>query len=325
MSIGMIKILANDGIHPDGKLLLDEANVFVDTQRYPQDELANVLKDYDGVVVRSATKIRKELIDQLPNLKIIGRGGVGMDNIDVEYARSKGIKVFNTPAASSRSVAELTFAHIFTLARQLHLSNRKMPLEGADKFKQLKKDYAKGLLLNGKKLGVIGFGRIGQEVAKIAVGLGMKVYAVDPLVEHAVVNFNIFDDGDVFLGIKVNTTNMDKLLQNCDIISVHVPLVNKKALLGDAEIERMKDGVLLVNTSRGGVIDELALINGLNSGKIAGAGLDVFVNEPNPSPELLAHPLVSLSPHIGAETMEAQSYIGMEIAEQIIDHFNLNP
>jgi D-3-phosphoglycerate dehydrogenase / 2-oxoglutarate reductase len=321
----MIKILANDGIHPDGKLLLEEANVFIDTQRYPQEELAKVLKDYDGVVVRSATKIRKELIDQLPNLKIIGRGGVGMDNIDVEYARSKGIKVFNTPAASSRSVAEIAFAHIFTLARQLHQSNRTMPTEGVGRFKQLKKDYAKGLLLNGKKLGIIGFGRIGQEVAKIGVGLGMKIFAVDPQVEHAVVNFNIFDDGDVFLGVKISTTSMDKMLQNCDIISVHVPLVDKKAILGQDEIARMKDGVILINSSRGGVIDEKALLEGLESGKIAGAGLDVFENEPTPDSKLLEHPLVSLSPHIGAETMEAQSYIGMEIAEQIIDHFNLNP
>ncbi len=320
----MIKILANDGLHPDGKLLLEEANVIVDSTKHAQEQLPEILNDFDGIVVRSATKVRKELIDQAPNLKIIGRAGVGMDNIDVEYARSKGIMVFNTPKASSRSVAELTFAHIFTLARQMHKSNRTMPEQGAAEFKHLKKTYSPGILLSGKKLGIIGFGRIGREVARIGIGLGMQVYAVDPIVEDAVIDFDLYESRDVFLGIKVKTTKMEKILGTCDFITVHVPLSGQKALLGKEEIAQMKDGVFLVNTARGGVIDEDVLLQSLNSGKVAGAGLDVFTNEPNPNIKLLQHPNVSLTPHIGAETVEAQSYIGMEIAEQIINHFNLH-
>lgn len=321
----MIRILANDGLHPDGKLLLDEADVQIDIVKHPQEDLPRVLKNYDGLLVRSATKVRKELIDQVPNLKIIGRGGVGMDNIDVEYARSKGIEVFNTPRASSRSVAELAFAHIFNLARNLHQANRSMPGRGLEEFSALKKSYSKGFLLQGKRLGIIGFGRIGQEVAKIGIGLGMVVHAADPFVEQSVINFDIFDTGDVFLGIKVHTTSFEKLLEKCDIISVHVPLPeDKRPVIGAAEISRMKDGVVLINSSRGGVIDEDALLAALNSGKVAGAGLDVFVNEPKPREDLLLHDKVSLSPHIGAETLEAQSNIGMEIAERIIDFFGLN-
>jgi len=321
----MIKILANDGLHPDGKLLLDEANVQVDTTRYPQEELAQVLKNYDGIVVRSATKVRKELIDQVPNLKIIGRAGVGTDNIDVEYAQSKGIFVFNTPGASSRSVAELAIAHIFNLSRNLHLANRLMPGKGASEFSQLKKAMQKGALLQGKKLGIVGFGRIGRELAKIGIGLGMQIYATDLIVEEGLINFEIYDSGDVFLGIKVRTVSMEKVLEKCDIISFHVPNSGPKALIGPEEIKKMKDGVMLINTARGGVIDEDALLAALESGKVSGAGLDVFVNEPNPRADIMAHPNVSLSPHIGAETLQAQSNIGMEIAERIIDHFGLNP
>lgn len=320
----MIRILANDGLHPDGKLLLEEANVFVDTNKYSQEDLPEILKNFDGIIVRSATKVKKDLIEKVPNLKIICRAGVGLDNIDVEFAKTKGIAVYNTPGASSRSVAELAFAHIFNLARQVHKANRSMPVEGRDKFKQLKKEYAKGFLLNRKKLGVIGFGRIGRETAKIGIGLGMQIYAADPMVDDALIDFDIYENGDVFLGVKIRTTNLERLLTVSDIISIHVPFSGDKALIGAQEIQLMKDGVIIVNTSRGGVIDEQALLDGLNSGKIAGAGLDVFQNEPTPNQALLEHPNISLSPHIGAETIEAQSYIGMEIAEQIINHFKLN-
>jgi D-3-phosphoglycerate dehydrogenase len=321
----MIKILANDGIHPDGKLLLEEANVIIDSTKYPQDELPKVLKDYDGIVVRSATKVRKELIDQVPNLKIIGRAGVGLDNIDVEYAQSKGIYVFNTPAASSKSVAELAIAHAFILARNLHLSNRDMPTKGATEFSQMKKNLQNGFLLHGKKLGIVGFGRIGRELAKIGIGLGMQIYASDVMVEEGLINFEIYDSGDVFLGIKVRTVPMEKIFEKCDIISFHVPISGDKPLIGAVEIGRMRDGVMLINTARGGVIDENALLAALESGKVMGAGLDVFANEPKPREDLLSHPNVSLSPHIGAETLQAQSNIGMEIAEKIIEHFGLNP
>ena len=173
----MIKILANDGIDPIGKALLEEAGFEVDSNTIAQQNLAEALQMYDAITVRSATKIRKELIDACPNIKLIGRGGVGMDNIDVEYAKSKGIMVVNTPAASSLSVAELVFAHLFTGVRFLYDSNRKMPLEGATRFDDLKKAYAKGVELRGKKIGIIGFGRIGRETAKLALGLGMEVLA----------------------------------------------------------------------------------------------------------------------------------------------------
>jgi D-3-phosphoglycerate dehydrogenase / 2-oxoglutarate reductase len=320
----MIRILANDGIHPDGRLLLEEANVQIDATKYSPEELPAALKNYDGILVRSATKVRKELIDQVPNLKIIGRAGVGLDNIDVEYARQKGIYVFNTPGASSRAVAELAFAHMFNLARNLHIANRTMPEKGNSEFGKMKKELKNGFQLQGKKLGIVGFGRIGREVAKIGIGLGMQIYAADLVVEEGLINFEIYDSGDVFLRIKVHTVDLSKIFEKCDIISFHVPLAGGKPMIGSAEIAKMKDGVILINTSRGGVIDEDVLLSALESGKVAGAGLDVFVNEPQPRPDLLAHPNVSLSPHIGAETQQAQSNIGMEMAEKIIEHFGLN-
>ena len=320
----MIKILANDGIHPDGLLLLGEAEVEVDTGKYPQEDLAKVLKGFDGVVVRSATKIRKELIDQVPNLKVIGRAGVGLDNIDVDYARSKGIYVFNTPGASSRSVAELALGHIITLSRNLHKTNRDMPTKGAGEFSSLKKSHKNGSLLQGKKLGIVGFGRIGNELAKIGIGLGMQIYASDLMVDEGLINFEIYDSGDVFLGIKIHTVPLEKVFEKCDYISFHIPGSGRKPVIGEKEFAKMKDGVAIINTARGGIIDEDALLAALESGKVSGAGLDVFENEPRPREDLLKHPNVSLSPHIGAETMQAQSNIGMEIAEKIIDHFGLN-
>src|SRR6201986_3035419 len=175
----MIKILANDGIDPIGKKMLEDAGFFVDTNNIPQDELPIRLQEYDAITVRSATKVRKALIDACPNLKLIGRGGVGVDNIDVEYAKEKGVAVFNTPASSSLSVAELVFGHLFTGVRFLQDSNRKMPVEGNTKFNDLKKAYAKGVELGGKTIGILGFGRIGREVAKMAIGLGMDVLAYD--------------------------------------------------------------------------------------------------------------------------------------------------
>jgi D-3-phosphoglycerate dehydrogenase len=315
----MVKILVNDGIHPDGKLLLEEANYVVDTDKVPQNELAKVLPQYDVIIVRSATKVRKELIDVCPNLKVIARGGVGLDNIDVEYAKSKGIAVINTPAASSQAVAELALGHMFTLSRSLHLLNRKMPVEGHDQFKALKSTYAKGYQLKGKTLGIIGFGRIGQALAKMAVGIGMNVLAVDSYVESAVVNISPFGYDKINLSVKINTVSIDELLKKSDLISIHVP--GDQSIIGASEIAKMKQGVFLINTSRGGSINEDALLDGLNSGKIAGAALDVFSNEPTPRKDLLEHPLISFSAHIGAETVEAQANIGHELADQIIAFF----
>ena len=316
----MIKILANDGIHPEGKLLLEEAGYEVVTTQYPQDQLATALQEYDVIIVRSATKVRKELIDACPNLKVIARGGVGLDNIDVEHARSKGIQVFNTPNASSRAVAELVFAHMFGLSRMLGMLNREMPTRGNTEFEKLKKVSSAGTQLRGKTLGIIGFGRIGQESARIGIGLGMKVLATDLVVSEADIDLNVYKSQDVSLSVRVETTSWDDVLKKSDYITLHVP-GGKQALIGEAEISRMKDGVVLINTARGGLIEEEALLAALESGKVAGAGLDVFTGEPTPKKELLTHPRISVSPHIGGSTQEAQSAIGMELAEQIIDFF----
>ncbi len=313
----MKKVLANDGIHESGKKMLEEAGFSVDTDKIPQEELVNRLNEYDAICVRSATKVRQELLDVCPNLKVIARGGVGLDNIDVDYAKSIGKAVYNTPAASSRSVAELAFAHIFSVARFVYKSNRNMPQDGDSEFKNLKKSFSKGFELKGKKLGIIGFGRIGQETAKIACGLGMDVLAVDPFVKQTEITLNIQGQD---LNIPITTVSMESMLSNADIISLHIPSVGK-AVLGQAEFDLMKEGMILINCARGGTVDENALIEALNSGKVSAAGLDVFENEPTPRKDILEHPNVSLTPHIGASTGEAQENIGLELATQIIAYF----
>ncbi|WP_353136048.1 D-2-hydroxyacid dehydrogenase [Pseudopedobacter sp.] len=310
-----MRILANDGIDPVGKKLLEDAGIEVDTQNIPQEELASKLNAYDAITVRSATKVRKELIDACPNIKLIGRGGVGMDNIDVEYARSKGIFVENTPAASSLSVAELVFSHLFNGIRFVYDSNRQMPVIGNTEFAKLKKKYAAGIELKGKTIGIIGFGRIGKETAKVALGLGMDVLAYD------IYDFPTTLTLDLTAGIKVDVpvkkATLDEILTQSDFISLHVPFIDKP-ILGKEEFEKVKAGVGIVNCSRGGIIDELALVEALNSGKVGFAGLDVFDNEPTPREEILKHPKISLTPHIGAATNEAQERIGVELAEIII-------
>ena len=316
----MVKILINDGIHPDGQLLLEEAGYQVETNKIAQENLEAQLPNYDAICVRSATKVRTALIDKCPNLKAICRGGVGLDNIDVKHAREKGIQVINTPAASSKSVAELAFGHMFNLSRFLHLSNRDMPAKGNDEFKKLKKSYAKGQELRGKKLGIIGFGRIGQETAKIGLGLGMTVLPVDLMLDDATIQLSFQGNKEITVSVKIDTVEMDEMLAKADYISLHVPSLGK-ALLGKEEMEKMKDGVILVNTARGGTIDEDALLTALESGKVGGAGLDVFENEPTPRADLLNHPRISVSPHIGASTQEAQRNIGLELAEKLIDLF----
>lgn len=315
----MKKILANDGIDPIGKKLLEDAGFTVDTQTIPQDQLATALLNYDVITVRSATKVRKELIDACPNIKVIGRGGVGMDNIDVEYAKSKGVAVVNTPAASSLSVAELVFAHLFTGVRFLQDSNRKMPVDGASKFNDLKKAYAKGIELRGKTIGIIGFGRIGRETATVALGLGMKVLAYDLYPFNGSITLNL--QGDIKVDIPLQSVSLAEVIAQSDFISLHTPFADRP-ILGKDEFAAMKTGVGIVNCSRGGTIDELALIEALDSGKVAFAGLDVFDNEPNPLQAILNHPKISLTPHIGASTNEAQERIGTELANLIIQHFN---
>ena len=314
----MVKILANDGIHPDGRLLLEEAAYLVDEDKVPQEELADRIADYDVLIVRSATKVNKAVIDGGKNLKIIARGGVGLDNIDVEYAQSKGIQVFNTPMASSRAVAELAFAHIFALSRMLNRSNRELAAGGD--FKKLKKAYETGFQIKGKTLGIIGFGRIGQEVAKIALGIGMSVRAHDPYVQEAEIGIQLNDFEDLRFCVKVRTEPFDRIIRESDFISIHIPGGGNPIITAD-ELNKMKDGVFLINTARGGVIHEEDLLAALEKGKVAGVGLDVYENEPTPRETLLRHPNVSCTPHIGASTVEAQSYIGMELADKIIAFF----
>jgi D-3-phosphoglycerate dehydrogenase len=316
----MIRILVNDGIHPDGKLLLEEAGYDVVTDKIAQEDLATELPKFDAIVIRSATKVRQDLIDKCPNLKIIARGGVGLDNVDVTYAREKGIEVMNTPAASSQSVAELAFAHMFSIARFLHLANRDMPAKGDSEFKNLKKSYSKGFQLRGKTLGIIGFGRIGQESARIGIGMGMKVMPVDLVVNNVDIGLNVYKSADVSLTVNVETVKMNQMLAKADIITLHVP-GGKKPLIGKEEFEKMKEGVVVINTARGGTINEAALLEALDSGKVRAAGLDVFENEPTPRKEILEHSRISLSPHIGASTGEAQRNIGLELADKIIAFF----
>ena len=317
-----MKVLANDGISKSGINQLEKNGFNVITDKVEQSDLIEYInnENIEVILVRSATQVRKDIIDQCSSIKIIGRGGVGMDNIDVEYAKSKGIHVINTPAASSQSVAELVMAHLFNISRFVYDSNREMPGNGHENFKVLKKKYAKGVELRGKTLGIIGFGRIGQFTAKYAIGAGMKIIAFDPFIEN--VNLNI-DIADQNLNLNIKTNSFDELLENSDFISLHVPMPKDgKAVLASNEFNKMKNGVRIVNAARGGVIDEDALIEALNNGKVAAAALDVFVGEPNPRTDLLKHEKISLTPHIGAATSEAQNRIGTELADKIIAFYN---
>lgn len=312
-----MKVLANDGISKAGQIALEKAGFEVITTKVAQEQVANYINAHkvDVILVRSATKVRQDIIDNCPSIKIIGRGGVGMDNIDVSYARSKGLHVINTPASSSESVAELVFAHLFSGVRFLHDSNRNMPLEGDSNFDGLKKAYANGIELRGKTLGIIGFGRIGRAVAKIGLGLGMRVIASDKFVGNAEIKVDFYNGQ--FINVDIVTEPMEDILKHSDFISLHVP-AQDGYVIGAPEFEAMKDGAGIVNASRGGVIDEVALLEALDSNKISFAGLDVFENEPNPAIQVLMHPKISLTPHIGAATNEAQDRIGTELAEQII-------
>ena len=312
-----MKILANDGISKSGILALEKGGFEVITTKVAQEQVANFVNENNVsvILVRSATKVRKDIIDACPGLKIIGRGGVGMDNIDVDYAKSKDIRVINTPASSSESVAELVFAHLFSGVRFLHDSNRNMPLEGDTNFDGLKKAYANGIELRGKTLGIVGIGRIGQATAKMALGLGMKVIAADSFIAQIDLKVEFFD------GQSITTTivsqSLESLLKEADFISLHVP-AQDGYIIGEKELAIMKDGIGIVNCARGGVIDEVALVKALDSGKVLFAGLDVFENEPTPEMAILMNHKISLTPHIGAATAEAQDRIGTELASQII-------
>ncbi len=298
-----MKILASDGIVDAGAQLIKDAGFEIVIQKYSPEELLDVIADFDAIIVRSATKVTKEVIDKGTNLKVIARAGVGLDNIDTTYAKDKGIPVVNTPGASSISVAELAIAHMFSVARFLNRSNVEM-LDG----KWPKKDYSKGFELTGKTLGLIGFGNIGKETAKRALGLGMSVIAFDPFVTET--------DMDVKL------TTKDEVLANADIISLHMPFIKSEGpALTSTEFAKMKKGVIIIQCARGGVVSEKDLLDALNDGTVRYAGIDVWENEPigEAQMDLVRHPAVSVSPHIGASTVEAQIRVGTEIAQKVID------
>jgi D-3-phosphoglycerate dehydrogenase / 2-oxoglutarate reductase len=300
-----MKILVSDGIHPLGEEILRNSGAEVVLQKHSPEELLDVIKDFDAIMVRSATKVPKEVIDA-GNLKCIARGGVGLDNIDTAYAKEKGIPVLNTPGASSISVAELAFGHMLAACRFINLSKMEMV---AGKWP--KKDYKAGIELTGKTLGLLGFGAIGRETAKRGIGMGMKVIAFDPFIKET--------DMDVTLVTK------DELLAQSDFISLHMPFIKADGpALGDAEFAAMKDGVVLVNCARGGTVKESALLDALNSGKVARAAIDVYETEPAGEAQkaLIEHPRTSVTPHIGASTTEAQIRVSTEIAQKVIDCLN---
>lgn len=319
----MIKILANDGIDASGKTQLENAGFFVETQKAPEGKLIQTINEgnFEVVLVRSATKITAEVMDACSGIRLIGRAGVGLDNIDTKHAEVRGIKVFNTPAASSQSVAELVFSHLFSGVRWLQDANHTMRTVGDTQFNALKKTYSAGIELQGKTLGIIGIGRIGQAVARMAIGMGMKVIATDPFIKEVKLELDLIQTGQK-VPVLLQTVSMEEVITQSDFITLHVPgKVNGKAVLGADEIGRMKKGAGLVNAARGGVIDEGAILNALDSGQLSFVGLDVFENEPTPRQDVLRHQRISVSPHIGASTAEAQERIATELAQFIIGFY----
>jgi D-3-phosphoglycerate dehydrogenase / 2-oxoglutarate reductase len=321
----MIKILANDGIDPQGKKIFEDAGFSVSTDKVKQDDLGEALKNFDAILVRSATQVRKEHIDACPNLKLIGRAGVGMDNIDVAYAREKGLHVVNTPDASSQSVAELVFANMFSIARQLYDANRKMPFcDSKEQFESLKKKYSTGIELKGKTLGIIGFGKIGQAVARMALGVGMKVMPFKLHATDVKIEIDFFQaHSNSSLMVTMKCVPFEELLSHSDFITLHVPFPKgAPPVLAAKEFNMMKNGVAIVNTARGGAVSEADLLQALNSGKVSAAALDVFEGEPLIRQELRDHSQVILTPHIGGSTKEAQERIGVELATKVVQLFN---
>ncbi|PHX91778.1 MAG: 3-phosphoglycerate dehydrogenase [Flavobacteriales bacterium] len=314
-----MKILANDGIDSFGKKILEDAGFEVITTKIAQDELASRIADYDILIVRSATKVTGAVI-RASNLSLIARAGVGLDNIDMDAAAQKNISVVNTPNSSTRSVAELVFAHLFSLARFLHKSNRQMPKNGIDGFKEMKKEFSDGFELKGKKMGIIGCGRIGNEVAKMAIGLGMEVLPYDLIQQEFSICVSLANQYKAHdFNIKLQGIPLQTVLKESDFVSIHTP--GSEEVIGAKELSLMKKGAVLINCARGGVVNEKALVLAIQSGDIAAAGIDVFENEPPQNDSLLIQDNISMSPHIGASTKEAQERVGIELADKILSFF----
>lgn len=301
----MIRVLANDGLEASAVEALQKAGAEVVTDHIDQDKLGEAVRDFDVLIVRSATKVTADVSAKAEGskLKLVIRAGVGVDNIDIPAANEKGITVKNTPNASSNSVAELALGHMFALARYIAIANVTM------RNGEWNKKKYEGIELSGKTLGIVGMGRIGRSLANKATALGMKVIYSDA--------FGKID------GVEYEFLDLEDLLKQSDFISLHVPYDKTKgSLIGKKELEIMKDGAYIINCARGKVVDEEALLEALDSGKIAGAGIDVFEVEPNTNENLVNHPRVSCTPHIGASTMEAQERIGDEVVSVIKEFFN---
>jgi len=318
-----MRVLANDGLSREGIELLEKEGIEVISENIGENNLADYINDHqiDVLLVRSATQVTQELIEEAPGLKVIGRCGVGLDNIDVDYAKEMGLIVINTPGASSRAVAELVFAHFFSLARNLHEANRRMPMEGDSNFEGLKKSFKNAFELQGKTLGIIGMGKIGTEVAAIGISLGMKILYHSRSTTQREINLEFYDGQKVHF--KLEASDLDTVISQSDFISINTPKTNEY-LLDEAQYQKMKKGVFIVNAARGGVINEKALLKSMQSGMVAGAALDVFEQEPYPEISLLMHPGLSLSPHLGGNTIDAQNKIGIEIAKRLIKINNDN-
>lgn len=311
-----MKILANEGIHDSGKVALEQQGFEVLTTKIAPNQLENYINEYlvDALIVRNSTEVREELIDACPSLKLIAKAGTDMDNIDVEYAINHGLHVINTPEASGIAIAELVFAHLLGMSRFLHISNREMPLEGDMRFNDLKRTFSAGIELRGKTLGIIGFQHIGQEVAKIALGLGMKVIAMDSRLDSAPIELEFFNGQKTIINIE--TTDFNTILKESDFITLHTD--NQEGyILGKEEFDKMNSGVGIVNISQSGVIDEMALLAAIKNKTVRFAGLDVYETQPNPEIQLLMNSDLSLSPNISNSTLEAQERMGLELAQQI--------
>lgn len=313
-----MKILANDGLSDTAVQMLTEAGFSVETTKVAQNQLANYINKngIKVILVRSASKVTKEIIEACPTLLLIGRAGIGLDNIDTAFAKEKNIPVINTPKASTQSVAELVIGHLFAGVRHLPESNRHMPLEGDTRFNELKKAYSKGIELKGKTLGIIGFGMIGQRVAELAIALGMRVVASDIAPKEVKLQLEFFNGKTIDFDIV--TTSFQEVLTQSDFITLHTPS-QKGYLLAEQEFAQMKKGVGIINTARGNLINEVDLTQAIDDEIVSFAGLDVFLNEPQPSVQVLMNPQISLTPHIGAGTTEAQDRVGIELAQQVIE------
>ena len=309
-------ILANDGISQNSKKELIDLNFKIFDTKIDQSELIRYINKnhIEIILVRSATIINSEILNNCKSIKLIGRAGVGLDNIDLISAKKNNVRVFNTPNASSISVAELVISHLLSANRNLHITNRSMPLNGETKFKEIKSHSSECKEVMFKTLGIIGLGRIGQEVAKRAFSLGMNVIAFDKKIEKIKIHLDHIKNQNIFFDLK--TSSLNDILKESDFITLHIPKINDKPFIGRDEFDIMKKGVGIINTSRGGLIDESELIKFLNNKKVSFAALDVYENEPVPNIQLLMHDKISLSPHIGGSTVEAQERIGDEIVKE---------